>query len=388
MFHRLLNPFKDNSFFLFGARGVGKTTFLNDYFKNQKNILKINLLNSELERNLLLHPNELIQLINGCKTEPDWVFIDEIQKVPKLLDIIHMLSNEKNIKFALTGSSARKLKRNKANLLAGRSFVFNLFPLTSFEIANIFDLDACLSYGTLPGLVNISEPESKRLFLKAYVNTYIKEEIKEEQIVRKLDPFLRFLDVASQMDAEEINYASIARDVGADAKTVQSYFSILEDTLIGNFINPYHTSIRKSLTKSSKFYFFDNGIKRVLQNTISIELQKKSFEYGKAFENFIINECLRFNSYFEKDYKFYFFRTKAGVEVDLLIERPGMPLALIEIKSASYVGEEHVSSLNKIFKDFKNSEAFCFSQETNSKKIDNVWCLNWRDGLKEIGLLK
>jgi uncharacterized protein len=388
MFHRIINPFKNNTFFLFGARGTGKTTFLKERFKDNKNVLNINFLDQELERKFILNPNELIYILDSCKKEPEWVFIDEIQKVPAVLDVIHMLSNETDIKFALTGSNARKLKRGGANLLAGRAFVFNLYPLSFLELDKEFNLKECLNFGSLPGLINLDNKESKKLFLKAYTNTYIKEEIRQEQIVRKLDPFLRFLEVASQMDAEEINYSSIARQVGADTKTVQSYFSILEDTLLGNLIHPYHVSIRKTQTKSSKFYFFDCGVKKALENTLNIEVQNKTYEFGKNFENFIFNECIKLNSYFNKDYKFFFFRTKAGVEIDMIIERPGMPLALIEIKSTKNISPVHVNSLNKASRAFESSEAFCFSLDENDKKIDNVWCLHWKKGLKEIGLIK
>lgn len=386
MFHRLINPFKNNSFFLFGARSTGKTTLLNKCFSNIKNVFKINLLDYNLEKKYLSNPNIFIQEINANKIEPEWVFIDEIQKVPSLLNIIHTFSNSSKIKFAVTGSSARKLKRGVSNLLAGRLFVFNLYPLTSIEIGASFDLNNALAYGTLPSVLNYKDEEQKKLFLKAYSNTYLKEEIKEEQLVRKLDPFIRFLEIASQMDTEEINYTSIARDVLCDVKTVQSYFSILEDTLIGNIIHPYYESIRKTQSKASKFYFFDNGVKRALDNSLNLNLNNKTFEYGKAFENFIFNECIRLNSYLNKDYRFFFFRTKDGIEVDMLIERPGMPLALIEIKSSSNINESHLSSINKIFSSFKNAEAFCFSLDKTSKKINNVWSLYWQEGIKEIGL--
>jgi uncharacterized protein len=181
------------------------------------------------------------------------VIIDEIQKIPKLLDQVHLLIESCSVRFVMTGSSARKLKRGAGNLLAGRAFVYELDPLTSLELGSMFSLQESLELGLLPKLYqpSLSDPnlvwdlEQKHLFLKAYTRTYLKEEIQLEQEIRKIDSFRNFLDIAAQMNGRILNYAKTSRDVGVDDKTVYNYFKILEDTLLGFFLEPYHRSVRK-----------------------------------------------------------------------------------------------------------------------------------------------
>lgn len=285
----------------------------------------------------------------------------------------------------MTGSSARKIKRGSANLLAGRAFVNYLFPLTHIELGKRFDLKEALEFGTLPKITQLKSTKEKQSFLRAYALLYLKEEIREEQIVRKLDPFRRFLEIAAQTNGEIINYSNIARDVNVDTKTVQSYFQILEDTLIGHILEPFHLSIRKRQRTNPKFYFFDLGIKRALDRTLTIELLPQTYAFGRAFEHFFITEILRFHAYFPKDYQFSYLCTKDNAEIDLIVERPAMPVALIEIKSTREVTERHILNLKRFRKDFKNSEAFCLSLDTTEKVIDNINILHWRRGLNELG---
>ena len=385
MFNRLIELPKNNSFFLFGARGTGKTYLLKERFK-ERPALYIDLLDPDQNETFNLRPRTLAEQLAALTAGTEWVIIDEIQKAPKLLDIVHQQIESSRLKFALTGSSARKLKHGGANLLAGRAFVFRLFPLTAREIGEPFSLQTALAWGTLPRVMTLENSEDKRDFLRTYAHTYLQEEITQEQIVRRLDPFRRFLFVAAQMSGQIINFSKIAREAGASTPAVQSYFQILEDTLIALFLEPFHESVRKRQRGNPKFYFFDTGLQRALNNTLRVELAPHTYAFGVAFEHFIVNEINRLQSYAKKDYRLSYLRTKDGVEIDLIIERPGLKRALVEIKSTERATEDDVRSLERLGKDIPNSEALCFTCDPIPKKIGRVSCFHWQRGLTEIGL--
>ena len=387
MVNRLVKPLKNHSFFMFGARGTGKTYFL-ERFLNQDTTFTLDLLKPDNESAFLLNPGELADRIEGLPEGISHIFIDEIQKVPKLLDVVHHYIEKSELKFVLTGSSARKLKRGGANLLAGRAFVYDLFPLTARELGERFDIKSTLEWGALPKLISLPEREERELYLRTYVNTYLKEEIAEEQIVRKLEPFRRFLQVAAQSSGEIINFSKIGRDVGVSTQTVQSYFQILEDTLLGRFIHPFHESIRKRQRENPKFYLFDTGVKRALDRTLTVPLLPQTYAYGVAFEHFIVNEIHRQQSYAGLDYELSYLRTHDDAEIDLILERPGLPRALIEIKSTVQVTRDHLRHVAQFAKDISNSESFCLSRDPHAKKIDGVHCLHWERGLEELGLYR
>lgn len=386
MVHRILNISKLRSFFVFGARGVGKSWWLNSLFNGQDNLLKVDLLKSDWEDELLKRPDHLIDIVSSLDRPPEWIIVDEIQKIPKLLDIVHFLIEERGIKFALTGSSARKLKRGSANLLAGRATSYEMFPLTHLEIGESFDIHKYLSWGGLPALVGITDPGSVRDYLRTYVSTYLREEIQAGQIVRNLKPFRLFLDVASQANAKILNYAKIAQDIGVDTKTVQNYFEILQDTHLGILLPAFHNSLRKRQRKNPKFYYFDTGVVRALSQRLNVALEASSFEYGNLFEQFLILEAWRMNSYKALDFRFSYLQTNNNLEVDLVIERPGLPLAFVEIKSSSSLTGEEGRSLRALKKDHPKAEFFCLSNDKNSRIIDGVSYLDWRKGLVELGL--
>lgn len=385
MFNRSIKLSKNNSFFLFGARGTGKTFLLKEDFKSPQ-ALYIDLLTPEQNETYSLRPQALVEQLAALESETEWIVIDEIQKIPKLLDVVHQQIESSRFKFALSGSSARKLKRGGANLLAGRAFVNHLYPLTARELGGQFSLDAALAWGTLPRLFAFESDADKRDFLRTYAHTYLKEEITAEQVVRRLDPFRRFLVVAAQMSGQIINYSKIAREVGASTPTVQTYFQILDDTLVGFLLEPFHESIRKRQLGNPKFYFFDSGVQRALNNTLTVELKPQTYAFGAAFEHFVINEINRLQSYAKKDYRFSYLRTKDGVEIDLIIERPGLKRALVEIKSTARVAEDDVRALQQLGNDVPNSEAFCLSLDPTPKKIGAVACFPWLAGLEELGL--
>ncbi|MDZ4322503.1 MAG: DUF4143 domain-containing protein, partial [Alphaproteobacteria bacterium] len=268
--------------------------------------------------------------------------------------------------------------------LAGRAFVYNLYPFSALEIGEDFDLETALRWGTLPGVIyKMHTEEDKTRFLQAYAQTYLKEEVWLEQLIRKVDPFRKFLEVAAQCNGQIINAANIARDVGVDDKTIKQYFSILEDTLMGFMLEPFHGSFRKRLHAKPKFYFFDRGVCGALSRMLTVSLKKSTAEYGQAFEHFIILECLKLANYFYPEYRFSYLKTKDDVEVDLIVERPGKKTLFIEIKSSDSVGKHKLSAFMNLMKDIENSEAICISQEMRAKKIGGILVFPWRDALRQ-----
>jgi len=381
MYHRLCKPLVSNSFFLFGSRGTGKSTLLETLFAG-KPTLWIDLLDAEEARRYLLHPELLEE--RAPRDGKTWVVIDEVQRVPALLNHVHRLIEKRKIKFALTGSSARKLKRGAANLLAGRAFLNYLHPLTSAELGRDFSLGDALHWGTLPRLVSLADTLEKQEYLRAYSNTYLKEEIREEQVVRQIEPFLRFLEVAAQCNGEPLNFSKIARDCGTDPKAVERYYQVLEDTLVGFFLPPFHRSVRKRQLQRSKFYFFDLGVKRSLEGSLQVPLLPRTSEYGKAFEHFVILECLRLNDYHRKDYRFSYLRTKDDLEVDLIVERPGKKLLLMEIKSTERVDGTQVSKLHGLQSALSPCELWVVAQEKSPRRIEKAEILPWQEALQRL----
>ena len=372
-----------NSFFLFGARGTGKSTLIQKKYYSQKT-LWIDLLLYEEEEKFSHNPDELIFILNSNNYKK--VVIDEIQKAPKLLDVIQKIMREKpKVQFIMTGSSARKLKRGSGNLLAGRAFQYFLFPFSAFELDENINFNSILEFGSLPEIFQKKSKSDKKEFLKSYVQTYLKEEIVSEQIVRKLNPFRNFLQIAAQQSGQIINYSKISQDIGVDDKTVKSYFSILEDTLLVFFLPYYHKSIRKQQRHSPKFYFFDTGVKRALNKQLEIPLIQNTYAYGNAFEHRVLLECFYLNEYLRKDFNFYYLKTKDQNEIDLIIERPGKSDILVEIKSAQYIQKRHISRLNQFKKDWPSPcKAQVWSQEKTSKTIDKIKCLFWKKALKNV----
>ncbi len=381
--NRLLQLPLNRSFFLFGARNTGKSTLLKHLFKG-KNALWIDLLDPDQEDRYAREPLSFKQEVTALDVATKYVIIDEIQKLPKLLDIVHQLIESTDKIFIMTGSSARKLRHGGANLLAGRAFVYNLYPFTTLEIGDNFNLDDALCWGTLPAIVyKMQTLEDKTKFLQAYAQTYLKEEIWLEQFIRKIDPFRRFLEVSAQCNGKIINFSNLAKDVGVDDKTIKQYFSILEDTLMGFFLEPFHASFRKKFKSKSKFYFFDPGVCRSLTMMLSVPVKKGTSYYGEVFEHFIILECVRLASYYYSEYRFSYLGTKDNVEIDLVVERPGKKILLIEIKSSDNVREDHLKTFSNIIKDIENSKSICISQDNRAKKIGDIMVLPWMDALRK-----
>ncbi len=388
IYNRLISLSNSNSFFLFGQRGTGKSHLVQARF-NETNSLFINLLDNREYFSFSTNLSELESRIAATKrSKPlEWVIIDEIQKIPRLLDGVHKLIEEQGIKFVLTGSSARKLKEQSSNLLAGRAFLYRLYPLTHNELGEDFNLQEVLNWGSLPKVVNTPSSQDKEEFLFSYVQNYLQEEIVFEQKLRRIEPFTNFLKIAAQSNGDIINFSNIERDTGVSRITVKTYYDILEQTLVGFSLPPFHYSIRKRQKKSPKFYFYDLGLVRALQNRLAIPIAQETFEYGNLFETFIINEIIRLNEYSRKRFQLSYFRSQDNTEIDLVIERPGQKLALVEIKSRDRIFESHISTLDRLAPEFGDVDAFCFSNQTQETMLGKVHCLNWRDGLRALGLL-
>ncbi|MFO1258557.1 MAG: AAA family ATPase [Gammaproteobacteria bacterium] len=370
------------NFFLFGARNTGKSTLLKNRY-GIRGALWIDLLDPALEERYARDPSILQAEVLALESEIQYIIIDEIQKIPKLLDVVHKLIESTEKKFIMTGSSARKLKHGGSNLLAGRAFVYHLYPFTSFELDEAFQLNDALKWGTLPGIFSMTNDEEKTSFLQAYAQTYLKEEIWVEQFIRKLDPFRKFLEVSALSNGKIINVSNIARDVGVDDKTVKEYFSILEDTLIGFFLEPFQHSFRKRLSAKPKFYYFDPGVVRALSRMLSVSLLPSTSAYGEAFEHFIILECLRMAAYYKSEYRFSYLKTKDHAEIDLVVERPGEKILFIEIKSSTDLRKEDVASYSKIVSDFGECEAVCFSRDEKAKCFGEINVLPWQKGIEK-----
>lgn len=398
---RLANPLKSHSFFLFGARGTGKTWLLNELLKPY-NPTTIDLLSSMDFDRYSQHPELLSEVVAKLGSGEQWVIIDEVQKVPALLDMVHLeieahsrshmgITKERpvdrKILFAITGSSARKLKRGKANLLAGRAFLNYLYPLTSIEVPEEFSLEEILEWGTLPRIVTTSDKSERQELLYAYVNTYLREEILEEQLARSAPPFRKFLEIAAQLNGQIVNYSKIAADVGLSSPTVQNYFQILEDTLLAHRIEPFHLSIRKRQRRAPKYYLFDLGVQRALARALGTTIPPANYGFGRAFEHFVVCELIRLSAYKGYHWDFSYFMSGDNVEIDLIIERSYKDRVLIEIKSTDRVRDIDLKSLLTVGKEIEHKEAYVFSLDKIPRLTDGVNVLHWKDGLRALGLV-
>ncbi len=388
MIPRLLELPSDYSILLFGPRGCGKSTLVQSIFPGATTH-RIDLLAAKTEQEYSSNPDELISTVKALQKNITHVIIDEIQKVPKLLDVVHKLIEEKvPQQFILTGSSARKLKHGGANLLAGRAFVYHLHPFSYLELGPTFNLKTALEFGQLPRVTQLSSTTSKTRLLESYVSTYLKEEIAAEQLVKNLAPFRRFLEVAAQSNGKIVNYSNISNDTKISDHTVKEYFSILEDTLVGFFLEPYAGSFRKRLGQKPKFYLFDLGVARALNRTLSVPLLPQTTAYGDAFEHYVILEIYRLVSYFHPEYRLSFLRTKDDEEIDLIIDRPGQPLLSIEIKSATSLVEEDLKKYSSLTSGLPECEAVCFYNGQTEKLYGSTRLIPWAEGVKRYFLPK
>jgi len=334
-FKRLLNLpdlLKKKSFFLFGPRSTGKSRLIKDQLQSA---VVYDLLDAQVYRSLVIRPKIIEE---RCTDTNQIIVIDEIQKIPSLLDEVHRLIENRGIKFLLTGSSARKLKRGGANLLAGRAWTAALFPLVTAEIPD-YDLLKILNYGSLPQVVLSKYPEEE---LRNYIGTYLKEEIQAEALTRNVNAFAEFLDMVGISNGHEINYESFANDCQVSTTTIKNYFQILEDTLIGFALPGFTKSKKRKGITRAKHYLFDIGIANQLGQRGTI--LEKSEAFGSALEHLIVSEVRAYLSYHRLTDELSYWRTTSQYEVDLLI---GKKVA-IEIKSTSSVTERTLKGLKTL----------------------------------------
>lgn len=333
----LPEPGSEN-FFLWGPRQTGKSTLLRQAYPDA---FWIDLLQSELYRRYIQNPERLREELAGQPARQ--VVIDEIQKVPALLDEVHWLIENRDTKFALCGSSARKVKRGAANLLGGRAVRYELFGITGAELGHQFDLNRMLNHGYLPRILLADRPQR---LLDAYVSDYLREEIAAEALVRNLQAFADFLSIAALSDTEPVSYSTIARETGVSSNTVKAHYAILEDTLIGRWLPAYRRRPKRRVTVAPKFYFADVGVVNHLARRGPVE--PRSELYGKAFENWVFHELSAHNAYTNAFAQLSYWRLTTGVEVDFIVN--DMQLA-IEAKATHKVTSHHLKGLRELRKD-------------------------------------
>lgn len=382
MFKRLLDmslPEKQSAF-LWGARQTGKSSYLKKYFKEA---IYYDLLNTHeivrLTKSPYLLREEILALPHTYKT----IIIDEIQKVPELLNEVHWLIENNNNQFILCGSSARKLKTTATNLLGGRAWVYHFFPLTFKEVPS-FDLLKALQQGLIPNHY-LASSEHIANSLEAYVDVYLTDEIRNEGLVRNLAGFMRFLDVVGMCNGEMINFNNVARDCAIDRSTVQGYYQILVDTLLGYFIYPYHQKVKRDIiTSVPKFYLFDVGIANYLaQQTVNA---LKGSVAGKSFEHFILMELTAYIKLKRKRKAITYWRTKTGLEVDFIV---GKAETAIEVKIATQVTSGDIKGLMAFCEENPKTQPMVISQDTRTRaiKLNNeitIVIYPWRTFLKKL----
>ncbi len=382
MFKRILNMQLPNkqSAFLWGARQTGKSSYLASHFPNATTY---DFLNTYQQARLMKSPwllrEEVSALDKAALAQP--IIIDEIQKIPVLLNEVHWLIEHLHAQFILCGSSARKLKMDAANLLGGRAWKYHFFPLVFAEIPH-FDLLRALQHGLIPKHY-LADTHFINEYLEAYVNVYLTDEIRNEALVRNLAGFARFLDVAGLTNGEMVNHTNVARDCGIDRSTVSGFYQILIDTLLGYYIYPYNKKIKRDLiTSVPKFYLFDVGIANYLARRVILEL--KGEIAGKSFEHFILMELIAYLSFHRKREKITYWRTKTGYEVDFII---GENIA-IEVKISQEVHTQDVKGLLAFCEEHPNTTAFVVSQDIKKRRVEangiSIMIMPWQDFLSDL----
>lgn len=349
----------DEAMFLFGGHQVGKSTLLKERFPKA---LFYDLLNSELRNRFKQHPEEFRESLLRYPPQT-LVIVDEIQKVPDLLDEIHWLMENRDLYFILSGSSARKIKKSGANNLGGRAISYTLYPLVSAEIPD-FELERAIQNGMIPRHYMVSNARNR---MKAYVDLYISEEIVKEAAVQNVDDFIRFLEIAAISNGETLNYENIATDCGVSANTVKAYYKILKETLLGFEIPAYRKVIKRKLIKASRFYFFDVGVANYL--TKRHHLAPKTPEYGHAFEHLVIQEIVAYLGYTDSEEELTYWHTYDDKEVDAII---GDARIAIEIKSTDHVESKHKEGLTEFAKEHPDTRQILVSKDCVSRRSGNV----------------
>lgn len=347
MYSRIISPPKDKSFFLFGPRGTGKTTWVKTAFPKA---IFVDLLESEVYNDLLANPQRLEKFIP--KDFNNWIIIDEVQRIPEILNEIHRLIEKDHYRFVLTGSSARKLRTRGVNLLGGRALVYPFHQLTALELGKDFNLKHSLEFGQLPSVYREADPKA---YLESYVKAYLREEVQQEGLTRNLGAFSRFLEAASFSQGAVVNTSSVARECGIERKVVENYFSILEDLLIGYRVPVFTKKAKRRMTAHQKFYFFDVGIYRTLRPSGPLDAPEEI--EGLALETLVFQELKAVNDCLKLGYDLYYWHTANQVEVDFILYG-SRGLKAFEVKRTSRISESMLRGLRIFQKDYPSAESY------------------------------
>lgn len=365
------------SFFLFGPRATGKSTWLKNNFPDH---WYVDLLRNDLYFALSSTPDAFRQRVLAHDPHKTWIIVDEVQRFSALLNDVHSLMEEHHYQFALSGSSARKLKRGQANLLAGRALMKHLFPLTRAEYGDTTSLEETLSFGTLPSV--ITDPETRIEQLEAYVGTYLREEIKEEALTRNVPAFGRFLEVAAIMNGQVTNISNVARDTGVSRSTVSTYFDILADTLLGYWLPAWMPKAKVKEVAHPKFYFFDCGVVRAIQKLV--REKPSSIERGILFETLVFHELNAHRDYANIGGDFFYWRTHEGMEIDFIWKR-GTTIIAIEVKSGSEWKKDYNAGFRSLMaSSAKPTACYGIYNGHDILKTDFGLVLPWEDFLQKL----
>ena len=362
---------EQESIFFWGARQTGKSTLLKTLFPNA--LWFDLLLSNEYER--LSKKPELMRetILANLNVSP--VIIDEIQRIPELLNEVHWLISNHNVRFVLSGSSPRKILRKGANLLGGRALRYELYPLISVEIPD-FDLMRALNHGLLPRHYDSANPQK---LLSSYIGSYLKDEIVAEARIRNVHTFSRFLEIAALTNGEMVNYSNIATDCGISVPTIKEYFQILDDTLIGRYLPSFQKRPKRRVITAPKFYLFDVGITNYLLNRSKIEIGTELF--GKAFEHFIYQEIYAHSRYSDVNYPMYYWRTASQIEIDFVL---GDHEVAIEVKSTNEANHRHLKGLKAFAEEYDVKKLILISNDPMPRLVENIEILPWKIFLKRL----
>ncbi len=375
MYSRLLNkPIESNkSFFLFGPRGVGKTTWTKAHFPQA---LYLDLLAFDLYNDLAARPGRLENLVPPGFH--DWVILDEIQRIPELLNEVHRLIEKYHYRFILTGSSARSLRKKGVNLLAGRALTYRMYPITTVEVGADFNLHRSLKWGHLPSIPSEQDPGR---YLNAYVQTYLREEVLQEGLTRNIGSFSRFLETASFSQGAVLNISEIAREAGIERMRVASYFSILEDLLLANRLPVFTKRAKRRMVSHPKFYFFDVGVFRTLRPMGPLDSPEEA--EGPGLETLFYQELTAVNDYFDCQYELYFWRTSNGAEVDFILYGP-LGILAFEVKRSGRLSKKDLRGLKKFHNDFPEAKCYLLYGGSREEYENDIRILPVSKALKEL----
>lgn len=373
MYTRLITPPRAKSFFLFGPRGTGKSSWVKQTLPEA---LYIDLLESGTFNDLLAAPQRLENLIPVGFA--DWIILDEVQRIPELLNEVHRLIENKGHRFVLTGSSARKLRRKGVNLLAGRALTYTMHPLTAVELGKDFSLAHSLRFGQLPSVYVETDPQA---YLESYVQSYLREEVQQEGLTRNLGAFSRFLEAASFSQGASLNISAVASDCGVDRKLAENYFLILEDLLLAMRIPPFTKRAKRQLVAHPKFYFFDAGLFRTLRPSGPLDSPEEA--EGPATETLVLQDLIAINATLKLGYAIYYWRTTHDVEVDFVLYGP-KGLIAIEVKRTGRLRSEYFRGLKAFASDYPKSKLLFIYGGQRRLSQGNIDIIPIQDFLKNL----